>query len=184
MPQNVTKTEPAAKFAFIYRGTCNAVCSSSKLFELCNKHIYSHPLDLPANRHSIHTATSSKCLSATCPCTRTARLASPRPTAQLAIPPRATPPSSPQLHALPNRPPNPNVHLATLALAVSTVTSVKQPTPVKHAKRRLASVRSSSLFGQNETLVCHKQPSAVRTTYVDCDVKQPTVNTFYPVRCV
>lgn len=38
----------------------------------------------------------------------------------------------------------------------------------------------NSLFGTNETLVCHKQPSAVRTTYIDCNVKQATVNGVYP----
>ncbi|KAJ9475372.1 putative ATP-dependent permease (putative) [Pseudozyma hubeiensis] len=38
----------------------------------------------------------------------------------------------------------------------------------------------NSLFGSNETLVCHKQPSAVRTTYIDCNVKQATVNGVYP----
>ncbi|SJX65413.1 related to ADP1-ABC transporter [Sporisorium reilianum f. sp. reilianum] len=38
----------------------------------------------------------------------------------------------------------------------------------------------NSLFGSNQTLVCHKQPSAVTTTYIDCDVKQPTVNGVYP----
>ncbi|TKY90366.1 hypothetical protein EX895_000364 [Sporisorium graminicola] len=39
---------------------------------------------------------------------------------------------------------------------------------------------SNTLFGNNETLVCHKQPSAVTTTYIDCNVKQPTVNGVYP----
>ncbi|SNX87602.1 related to ADP1 - ABC transporter [Melanopsichium pennsylvanicum] len=33
-----------------------------------------------------------------------------------------------------------------------------------------------SLFGSNQTLICHKQPSAVRTTYIDCNVRQATVN--------
>lgn len=37
-----------------------------------------------------------------------------------------------------------------------------------------------SLFGTNETLVCHKQPSAVRTTYIDCNVNQATVNGVFP----
>lgn len=38
----------------------------------------------------------------------------------------------------------------------------------------------NSLFGNNETLVCHKQPSAARTTYIDCNVRQATVNGVYP----
>ncbi|EST08682.1 ABC transporter-like protein [Kalmanozyma brasiliensis GHG001] len=38
----------------------------------------------------------------------------------------------------------------------------------------------NALFGQNETLVCHKQPSAVHTTYIDCNVNQLTVNGVYP----
>ncbi|PWY97361.1 hypothetical protein BCV70DRAFT_67764 [Testicularia cyperi] len=39
---------------------------------------------------------------------------------------------------------------------------------------------TNSPFGGNDTLVCHRQPSAVRTTYIDCDVKQLTVNGVYP----
>ncbi len=38
----------------------------------------------------------------------------------------------------------------------------------------------NTLFGSNETLVCHKQPSAVRTTFIDCNVNQLTVNGVYP----
>ncbi|KAJ1018106.1 hypothetical protein NDA16_004973 [Ustilago loliicola] len=54
------------------------------------------------------------------------------------------------------------------------------PNACQARKSSLGLSTPNSLFGRNETLVCHKQPSAVRTTYIDCNVKQPTVNGVYP----
>ncbi|SPO30326.1 related to ADP1 - ABC transporter [Ustilago trichophora] len=54
------------------------------------------------------------------------------------------------------------------------------PNACQARKSSLGLSTPKSLFGSNETLVCHKQPSAVRTTYIDCDVKQPTVNGVFP----
>ena len=56
----------------------------------------------------------------------------------------------------------------------------QSPGACQARKSSLGLSTASSLFGSNETLVCHKQPSAVSTTYIDCNVKQATVNGVYP----
>ncbi|ETS60523.1 hypothetical protein PaG_05371 [Moesziomyces aphidis] len=56
----------------------------------------------------------------------------------------------------------------------------QSPSACQARKSSLGLGSSSSLFGTNDTLVCHKQPSAVRTTYIDCNVNQTTVNGVYP----
>ncbi|CCF49274.1 hypothetical protein NDA14_002327 [Ustilago hordei] len=56
----------------------------------------------------------------------------------------------------------------------------QSPNACQTRKSSLGLSAPNSLFGQNEALVCHKQPSAVRTTYIDCNVKQATANSVYP----
>ncbi|CDU22090.1 related to ADP1-ABC transporter [Sporisorium scitamineum] len=56
----------------------------------------------------------------------------------------------------------------------------QSPSSCQARRSSLGLATPNSLFGSNQTLVCHKQPSALTTTYIDCNVKQPTVNGVYP----